>query len=662
MKFFNLPRTFQIFAFVFVLLSTAHSHSFASVDSIYASIPSGQFGTSCVDATSFAGDIESISNFCPDQSGTYANFDVQNPSMGCIGYYGLGEGTSMGCFEICDDLGFCDTVYLFLNVSPPIPLNFLCDTLVAPEVINVSISDCAASANICLPIRFDLLNTLEVYDSGVLYANGITGCNIDTIVAYTYNNLFGQGAVGPYLLESWTINDVEYSGEFADVNALLDSMNVWDTLGTWVFDPDVPFTIKGGFSDNFYGSITASKPGVVNSTSIMGANYSLIPLGSEIILAQGQHLITIVDNATSCTDSVLINVVCMPNDYLSLQTYVNISGSVCVDTSDLVGNFATLQNVCPSSGIATDIFPNDVCVDWEALEEGNQQVCLVACDDLGFCDTTFIAYQVFDPQTDTIDVVMATEDSEYFCVDSTELFGLVNNYSVVLNPSITAVTLDTIDFCLEITSTVEGNDLVCVAICDDQGGCDTTCFNILIDNVAAGYPIANDDADSTQFNTPFVIDILQNDSFTIGDTVTILTPPSQGTVEVDTAGNYIYTPDIGTCGDDIFTYEICNNVGCDVATVSVYVECEQTTVYTGFSPNGDGVNDSFLIKGLGAYPNHKVLVYNRWGNMVFEGENYKSNWQGYWNGKPLPHGVYFYVVELHDEANTVLAGAVSIGY
>lgn len=662
MNIFNLPRVFQIFALVFGLISMGHNHSFANIDSIYASIPTGQFGTSCVDANNFAGDIESIHNFCPDQSGTYANFDIQNPSMGCIGYFGLAEGASLGCFEICDDLGFCDTVYLFLNVSPPVPLNFLCDTLVGPEVINVSLSDCAVSANICLPIRFDLLNTLEVYDAGVLYANGITGCNIDTIVAYTYNNLFGQGAIGPYLLESWTINGIEYSGEFADVNALLDSMNLWDEFGTWIFDPNVPFTIKGGFSDNFYGSIIASKPGVNNSTSIMGANYSLTPLGSEIILTEGQHLITIVDNATSCTDSVMINVVCLPNDYLTLQTYINISGSVCVDTSDLVGNFATLQNVCPSSGVAVDIFPNDVCVDWETLEEGSQQVCLVACDDLGFCDTTFISYQVIDPVTDTIEVVLSGNDSEYFCIDSTELFGLINDFSIVVNPLITTITLDTIDFCLEISSTIEGNDLVCVAICDDQGGCDTTCFNILINNAAAGYPIANNDVDSTTFNNAFTIDILQNDSFLVGDTVTIVSHPSHGTIEMDNFGNYIYTPNTGVCGDDIFIYEICNSVGCDEATVSIYVECEEAIVYTGFSPNGDGVNDYFEISGLGAYPNHKVYVYNRWGNMVYEGENYKNSWSGLWKEKPLPQGEYFYLVELNDEAKTNLAGVVSIGY
>ncbi len=637
--------------------------SFANTDSIFTSIPDGQFGSSCVDLNSFPGNIQSINNLCPNLSGDFANFSIPTDmSIGCINYFGLEIGESEGCFEICDEFSNCDTLHIFLNTLLSTPLFFACDTLIEPELINVSISDCGGMAEVCLPVRFDIYNSLEVYDNGILYANGEAGCNVDTTVAYSYNNLFGQGAIGPYLLESWTINGIEYSGEFQDMQGLLDSMNLWDTLGIWEFDLSVPFTILGGFSDNFYGPLIASKPGIFNSTSIMGANYSLTPLGSEIMLAQGAHLITLVDTMTACIDSVLITVACLENDYLSLTTYINISGSVCVDTSDLIGNFATLENVCDDTGVGVDIFPNDVCVDWETLSPGVQQVCLMACDDLGFCDTTFISFNVIDPQTDTIDVILAEDDSQYLCIDSTELFGTVNNFSISLASALTTMTLDTVDFCLNINSTISGTEIACVTICDNQGGCDTTCFNIIVGNGAAGFPVVNNDTDTTAFGTPFSIDFLANDSFNLADTISIVTPPSNGILTLDSLGNYAYIPDEGSCGNDNFTYEICNIIGCAQATVSIYVECEQVIIYSGFSPNGDDVNDFFTVRGLEGHPSHKVRIFNRWGNMIFEKENYTNNWDGSWNGARVPQGTYFYMIELNDASKTKLSGAVYIAY
>ncbi len=659
----NFPQQkISIFILILNLFCFFSNISFANIDTIYTSIPNGQFGTSCVDINSFPGTIQSINNLCPSQSGVFANFSIPSDvSSGCINYFGLEIGESEGCFEICDDLSNCDTVHIFLN-TVPIPLIFTCDTLIGPEVINASISDCGAMATICLPISYELYNSLEIYDNGVLYANGETGCNMDTTVAYSYDNLFGQGGIGPYSLDSWTINGIEYSGEFADMQGLLDSMNLWDTLGIWEFDTIVPFTILGGFSDNFYGPLIASKPGVLNSTSIMGANFSLTPLGSEIMLLQGMHLITLLDTSTACIDSVLITVACLENDYLSLTTYLNISGSVCVDTSDLIGNFTTLENVCPGSGIELDIFPNDVCVDWETLEEGPQQICLMACDDLGFCDTTFISFVVIDPQTDTIDVIMTEDDSQYLCIDSTELFGDINNYSISLASSLTTLTLDTVDYCLEIVSTTPGNEIACVVICDNQGGCDTTCFNIIVGDSSIGLPVAIDDADTTAFGTPIFIDFLANDSFNIVDTISIVTTPANGILTLDSLGNYTYIPDEGSCGNDNFTYQICNTVGCVQATVSIYVQCEEVIVFSGFSPNRDDVNDFFTIRGLEGHPNNKVRVFNRWGNMIFEGENYQNNWDGTWNGGRLPQGTYFYMVELNDPSKTKLSGAVYIAY
>jgi gliding motility-associated-like protein len=87
---------------------------------------------------------------------------------------------------------------------------------------------------------------------------------------------------------------------------------------------------------------------------------------------------------------------------------------------------------------------------------------------------------------------------------------------------------------------------------------------------------------------------------------------------------------------------------------------------TGFSPNGDGVNDFFEIVGIGNYPDNKVTIFNRWGNLVYEAAGY-DNGSVRWNGEntgnlsvgsgPVPEGTYFYVIDLGD-GSAVLSGYV----
>ena len=103
-------------------------------------------------------------------------------------------------------------------------------------------------------------------------------------------------------------------------------------------------------------------------------------------------------------------------------------------------------------------------------------------------------------------------------------------------------------------------------------------------------------------------------------------------------------------------------MGCDQAAVSINIICDEVRIFSGFSPNNDDVNDTFMINGLGAYPENVVTVYNRWGNKVFERQNYQSNWDGTWNGRQLMPGTYFYVVELNNDVGTIYSGSVFIAY
>ncbi|WP_417799794.1 PKD domain-containing protein [Tenacibaculum sp.] len=87
------------------------------------------------------------------------------------------------------------------------------------------------------------------------------------------------------------------------------------------------------------------------------------------------------------------------------------------------------------------------------------------------------------------------------------------------------------------------------------------------------------------------------------------------------------------------------------------------TIPKGFSPNSDGINDEFIIKGLHKYASNKIEVYNRWGNRVYHSTNYQNNWNGEGDNqdKKLPAGSYFYVLSI-DGDKRVLKGWVYINY
>jgi len=82
-------------------------------------------------------------------------------------------------------------------------------------------------------------------------------------------------------------------------------------------------------------------------------------------------------------------------------------------------------------------------------------------------------------------------------------------------------------------------------------------------------------------------------------------------------------------------------------------------ISTIFTPNGDGVNDTWVISGITHFPNNTVRVYNRWGNLVYDAKGYINNWDGHSNGRItvnqsnlLPVGTYFYVIDLGDGEHT----------
>lgn len=159
--------------------------------------------------------------------------------------------------------------------------------------------------------------------------------------------------------------------------------------------------------------------------------------------------------------------------------------------------------------------------------------------------------------------------------------------------------------------------------------------------------IAVNDSIITKVNKIITTNVIANDKIAqapIKDFF-ISKHPVNGSVHIINNSDIIYKPFDQYCGTDSLTYVVCDQTGCDDAVVYIQITCAKLTIFTGVSPNNDGINDTFFIEGIEDYPNNTLSIYNRWGNVVYHTTGYNNTWSGDWQGNQLPDGTYFYVLD-----------------
>lgn len=168
-------------------------------------------------------------------------------------------------------------------------------------------------------------------------------------------------------------------------------------------------------------------------------------------------------------------------------------------------------------------------------------------------------------------------------------------------------------------------------------------------------PVIADNNGTTQIGNSIDLDfttlITDPDGNLDAASLKVIQPPGSGASYIIT-GLRIKLDYTGTnfAGPDQFTIEVCDLAGaCTQKVVNVLVEGD-VVVFNGISPNGDGLNDFFELKNIVALePNNTVSIYTRWGDKVFEVENYDNDQKKFIglndNGNELTSGVYFYKVK-----------------
>jgi gliding motility-associated-like protein len=181
----------------------------------------------------------------------------------------------------------------------------------------------------------------------------------------------------------------------------------------------------------------------------------------------------------------------------------------------------------------------------------------------------------------------------------------------------------------------------------DQNGCVVDSPVVIQD--ANPFFISSFTADTTiEYLEEMEVMAMVND--TAGVTYTWYQINNGGTLITDSTYNFTITPSDPL----VYQFTATNENGCEVDSI-VQIEVEKprrANAPTGFTPNGDGANDYFYVQGDEKVGSVTIFrVYDRWGEMVFEGQNLEVNveeqgWNGTFRGQPASSGVYTWYADV----------------
>ena len=169
----------------------------------------------------------------------------------------------------------------------------------------------------------------------------------------------------------------------------------------------------------------------------------------------------------------------------------------------------------------------------------------------------------------------------------------------------------------------------------------------------------------------FSFEVTTNDQLeTSNFTVDLLNSTALQTITNIGNGSFEYQSIPNSIGTTNFNYEICYDACpdlCDRTTVELIPSDlleDRPFIPNAITPNGDGLNETLFfpqIENPEEFPNNELIIFNRWGDIVYQLRPYNNTWNGINNnGNTLPEGTYYYILRLDLSEGEVLRGAVTI--
>lgn len=242
-----------------------------------------------------------------------------------------------------------------------------------------------------------------------------------------------------------------------------------------------------------------------------------------------------------------------------------------------------------------------------------------------------------------------------FCESTPGSVSVSNPSTNVLWYSDAALT-NLLDTGITISSSVLPAGTNTIYVVNDNG---TSCVS-----VATPFTYTLYDASMVDLGGPYTI--CSGEQVTLSPTLpafTTLAWNADSTLNDTTIVNPIASPTSTTTYfvDILFSVPACIVSDSVVVTVN---PCSLENITNVFTPDGDGVNDTWIIEGINAYPDNTVVVFNRWGSRLIELKGYDNAtvvWDGKYNGAKVASGTYYFVIELHGEGQQ-RSGWVQVNY
>ncbi|MDD4148773.1 MAG: gliding motility-associated C-terminal domain-containing protein [Bacteroidales bacterium] len=150
---------------------------------------------------------------------------------------------------------------------------------------------------------------------------------------------------------------------------------------------------------------------------------------------------------------------------------------------------------------------------------------------------------------------------------------------------------------------------------------------------------------------------------------------NDGTIEIFLTGgvepyyykygnNLIDFPYISRLFEGEYTVEIFDSMQCEVdlgLAILTDVQIDCIKIPDAFTPNGDGINDTFIIEGMDIFPTALLVIYNRWGQLLYSAETGQDWWDGKYKGNFMPTGPYLYILDLRNGTKSY-QGTITIVY
>ncbi|MDW7690684.1 choice-of-anchor D domain-containing protein [Flammeovirgaceae bacterium SG7u.111] len=571
-------------------------------------------------------------------------------------------------YQICDPDGLCDTATVAITVvnlnSKPIAVDDEGFTLMNQSVeLDVQDNDTDPDG--------------ESFITNILTnpSNGVVSVISQSSVEYIPNiDFYGEDAF------DYTIVDAAGELDTARVTVTVSLVNkapiaVIDTAYV-VQNRSVEVEVMANDSDPDGDPLTLQIVGdPVNGTAGLLGTDKIIYAPENGFFGSDQVFYSICDQYGFCDTTSLIVITLYPSDRpvavndeaterANTELVLDVQAND-IDTRNL--GLTTLIISPPVNGSASVNSDQEIVYMPNYNFAGLDRISYQICDTGGLCDTASVEITVLAwvnyPTAVNDEAVTPYGSSVIIDVlaNDTEPDGLGLSLFISKNPANGSVSINTYkQIVYTPISTFDGTDVFEYAICNPDGLCDTASVFVTVSNP----PQAVSDVISVIKGGTLFIDVTENDIDPDGDldpsSVRIIEEPMSGnSVRIEDEGIVIYDSRVDFTGQDYLIYEVCDLTGkCDTDTIFVFVEVPVSEVLVtkkGLSPNGDGINDTWIVEGIEYFPYNKVKIFNRWGDTVFEMEGYNNEdvlWDGSSNRSlslgsgTVPEGTYFYVIEL----------------